>query len=296
MDKKVLSQMWTKLEGVHRLPTLPEVYMKVGKAINDPAISAQKLAKIILMDQGLTASILRFVNSAYFGFRQQVNSISQAIMLLGFSAIHDFVLSVSLMEIFPIDDKEQGSFRGRGYWEHSIAVAVASRLIADELEYPNRETVFIGGMIHDIGRVVLKLVEPKRFLNAVNRSLQEQTFLLDGEVMEFGFTHAEVGSLIAGMWHFPDIFAGIIAYHHMPSKVLNPDMSKPVTIIHLADCLTRALEYGFSGESLVPPIDTAACEAAGITTEMIPKILTRLQEEFAPARDSIMVIAEEGKH
>lgn len=288
MDPKALVQVWNKLSQIGKLPTLPEVYMRVRKALEDPDITAQKIGNIILMDQGLTASVLRLANSAHFGFRRQVSSIKQAIMLLGFNAIRDFVLSVSLMGIFPARDDPESPFQQRSYWEHSIAVAVGSRIIAEDLGYNAPETVFVGGLIHDIGRLILNIIDPDAFKKTLIGAAEEKIFVFDAEVRAFGFSHNEVGHVLAEMWHLPEQLDACIAYHHSPAKVINQELVQPVIIVHVADCLAKALSLGSSGDSLVPPIDEASCEKLRIAPAFLPQIMRRLEDEYPHARDSIL--------
>ncbi len=288
MDPKEFTRIEKKLVQFQSLPTLPEVYGKVRDAIANPNINASELGDIIRIDQGIATSVLRIANSAYYGFTKQIDSISKAISLLGFQAIHDFVLSVSMIGLFPAEDSDMSQFDLRGYWEHSIAVAIASRIIANTVHAPQPETAFIAGLIHDIGRLMLMRIETQRFYRTIEVAINDNIFLLDSEVQEFGFTHNEVGAMLAKKWNLPNILSDSITYHHMP--VASSDEAKlTVSIVHIADALIRALCYGSSSDALlVPPLSHSICQEINFMPDHIQTVMTQIDDEFPSARDAII--------
>jgi len=141
------------LGGIDALPTLPPVIAELTSLLGNPNTSAAQITELVSEDQAMTAKILKLANSAYYGFPSEVATIKQAVVLLGFSSIRDVALSASVVDIFKASLKQQGG-RGRfdlvRFWEHSIGVAVASRILAKRLDIAEAEELFVLGLVHDM--------------------------------------------------------------------------------------------------------------------------------------------------
>ncbi len=289
MDPALKARVLQFLSGIQQMPALPDVYVKVKQAFDNPSVSVEYIANAIRLDQALTLSILRLANSPFFGFRNKISSISQAVMLIGLREIYSIVLSISVMGLFPASkDKSETLFPLRAFWEHSLGVAVAARCIAKKLRYANPEELFVAGLIHDIGKVIEKMYLPNEFLKVCETCKEQQTMFYHAERDIIGFTHTEIGALLAEQWAFPPILYNIVAYHHQPSLIQDVKLNEAVTIVHVADALTRALGIGWSGDPYVPYLDPAifAHLKIDIHSELEP-LLFKIQHEYQSAIQSI---------
>lgn len=257
MDAAVRAKVEKFLANVTQIPTLPDVYLKVKKAVEDPAVSLEYLADAIRYDQALTISILRLANSPFFGFRQKISSISQAIMLIGLREVYSLVLSVSIMGLFPIHENEDEElFPARKFWEHSLAVGIAARLVGSVMGVAHPEELFVAGLIHDIGKLIEKIHAPEQFQEVCKRVRSENRMIVDVEQEVLGFTHAEVGQILAETWKFPELLITTTGCHHRPATVKDAKMAEGTAVVLLADSLVRAMRLGWAGDPFVTPLNT----------------------------------------
>ncbi len=144
-----------------QVPSLPEVFYKFKKAVDDPDASFEELSRIISSDSGLTTHLLRIVNSPFFGFSDQVETIPHAIGIIGRDQLNDLVLSTCVLNRFKHISPRALDIKL--FWEHSIACGLASKIIATHLEVGNPDSIFVGGLLHDIGRLVIGINIPDKF-------------------------------------------------------------------------------------------------------------------------------------
>ncbi len=276
------------LNDIPKLPTLPDVYMHVKDAVADPRMTASKLGEIILTDQGIAVQVLRLANSAYYALRKEVKSITQSISMLGFNVIHDFVLSVALMGIFPEKDDPDSPFSMLSYWEHSIAVAQGSKIIAEKINYAAPETAFVSGLIHDMGRLLMYAYFADEFKAAITYAKEQDISMVVAEDKFFDVTHNELGYALAKKWDLPEFLGCAMAYHHEPIKVAKFDSMIPTTIVHVANCLAIALELGYSGDTVIPQLSQAACDRIQLSPSYIGPIMRLLENDFYHVKNAIL--------
>lgn len=135
------------------IPSLPEIFYQFKQAIDDPESSFEEIGEIISNDPGLTARLLKIVNSAFFAFPQQIETISHAIGIVGREQLNDLVLSTVVMAQFK--DIPQNLIDMESFWRHSIACGLSARIIASQKREANPERFFVAGLLHDIGLVVM---------------------------------------------------------------------------------------------------------------------------------------------
>jgi HD-like signal output (HDOD) protein len=255
-----------------QIPSLPDVYYEFKEAMDDPEGSFEEISNIIATDLGLTARLLRIVNSAYFGFPSQIETISHAIGVVGLEQLNNLVISTVIMERFKgIPDSVMNM---DSFWRHSIACGLAAKIISSHKEEDNTEKYFVAGMLHDIGRLIIAMAAPFNILSVFMRCKSENIPLQEAEKDVLGFTHADVGKHLLKTWGLPVFHQESVGNHHEPDTKSN--FSKEASIIHVADHIVNNLELGDSGESPFPsPMHPAAWETlrlpAGITMERLNK-------------------------
>ncbi len=258
---------------------LPTVYFKVDEAINDPCKSNHHLSQIINEDAVLAAKLLRIANSALFNFPSRIDTISRAITVIGTQQLRDMVLSCSVIKTFnhlPADLVDMDSF-----WRHSMATAVAARLLATYCKELNVERYFVAGLLHDIGQLVLFSEIPDLICEVIQKARSMQLLLQDVELDMVGFTHADVGALLMKSWQLPECLEETVGYHHMPDSA--KVSIKEVAIVHVADLMTTALQLGRSGEFYAPELNNEAWQSLGLSANVIPLIIQQLERQYQDA-------------
>ncbi|RLB55913.1 MAG: hypothetical protein DRI34_09895 [Deltaproteobacteria bacterium] len=206
MAKPAAQRVLSRLDD---LPPLPRNTMRLGEIIEDPASTPLQLAQVIEQDAALAARVMRLANSAYCAVSSGVDNLERAVCLLGFSTIHHIALCLQSLQILG----SQGPPPPEQLMEHSLQVACASQLLAERLKLPLPQRFFAAGLLHDIGRLALYVLEPEQAHNWPERAEQEPDRLL-AERQLFGIDHLEAGRLLAGKWKYPRALLGAIANHH----------------------------------------------------------------------------------
>src|SRR5210317_1101707 len=180
------------IEKIDDLPTLPRTVLQITALVNDPKSSAKDLARVITDDQVLTVRLLKLVNSSFYGFPQRISTVTGAIVLLGFDAIRNLLLTTSVFDLFG-NKNSSGRLEHEKFWDHSIGCAVGAKVIGHHLRHDKVEELFVAGLLHDIGKIVEMMFLPRQFseINAIVRS--KNTLMVSAENEILGYTHADVG-------------------------------------------------------------------------------------------------------
>ncbi|MCD6272983.1 MAG: HDOD domain-containing protein [Deltaproteobacteria bacterium] len=274
MEQAKLNRIIRKIED---LPTLPRTVLRITELVNNPRTSAQDLAGVVVDDQVLTARLLRLVNSSFYGFPRKVSTVTGAIVLLGFDAIRNLLLTTSILELFS-NKKRKTGFNREKLWDHSIGCAVGAKIIGSYLKYERIEELFVSGILHDIGKIVEMLFLPKDFAQIVSIVEQENILLFSAEERILGYTHADIGRLLAQRWSLPAKIEAVIANHHQPDAA--DGFMLEAAIIHLADILCRALDIGSGGDHRIPPLNKSAWEVLELNISVIEPIMHEIETEF----------------
>jgi putative nucleotidyltransferase with HDIG domain len=247
MDVK---SFWQKIDGIKELPTLPMIYFKVNKALQNNEASVKGVADIIEMDQAMSSKVLRIVNCAFYGFRSKISSIPHAVMILGFNTVKNAIVSVSILDVFAIKEKFQG-FDVKNFWGHSIAVAVISKYLAEKSRVAPPEDAFIAGLLHDMGKLIMLQNFKDDFGLVWQKQHNDGLSFYDAERATLPVDHAQIGAYLAKKWQFPDSLINAIAYHH-ESKITAPDAGLSVCVI-LANLFAKYKENKLPLDNYVFP-------------------------------------------
>jgi HD-like signal output (HDOD) protein len=257
----------------------PEIFLQIEKVINDPGSSARQVAHIVSQDPGLSAKLLKIVNSAYFGFQQQIDTVTRAVTILGTQDLSNLVLGTSVMALFreiPASLMNMSLF-----WEHSLACGICARLLARYKNFSGLERFFIAGLLHDVGKLIIFKQLP-RWSDAVLRTIPESDLLYyEVERLVLGFDHAQVGAALADQWHLPaTLEQGLGRHHHS----LQFPPSAEAAVISLADAIVNALGFGNSGERRISPELNEIFEflslPGGTMESLVPLVGRQVEETF----------------
>jgi len=260
------------------LPSLPTIYAQISEAIRKPTSSAHDIGDVISKDTSLSVRLLKIVNSTFYGFPSKIDTLSRAVTIMGTRQLSTLALGMNIMDVFkniPSDLIDMKSF-----WEHSIACGISSRIIAGYKNIQNTERIFVGGLLHDIGRLILYSYIPIHGRNALLRAKHTDDLLHKSEYEIMGFDHTIIGGLLLKKWNLPITLENIVKYHHAPQKYKDP--LEPA-IVHLADIITNALGMGSSGERFVPPLDTDAWQCIGLSENILALTITQMDRQIQEA-------------
>lgn len=227
--------METIVDRIDTLPMLPAMVNRVMEVIYDPESSPQDLSQVIQQDQALTATILKFANSAFFGFSRKVGTIKHAVTVLGFAEIQNLVLGQAVCNTFKTMNAFE-RFDLNRFWEHSFVCGLAATIIGGRQNRVNKD-YFVAGLIHDVGKLVLFLFQPEVYIQIIERTGAYPNHLTMLEKEAFGFSHDDVGMKLVEKWLFPDNLVAAVGYHHDPLASGKQVMFS--TVIHMADILTH---------------------------------------------------------
>ncbi len=200
---------------IDELPTLPVVLPKLLSLIESDQGNFTRATDVILSDPSLTSKILKVANSAYYGFSQQITTLKGAVALLGFSMVKSLALSMGVFHTLP-GSGEGNHFSQKGLWVHSLAVAtVMAELDKRFGEKDGSEHIFVTGLLHDIGKIVLAHFFSDIFqqvLDEIHEAKDEEYYEIERSVI--GFDHGEIGAMLLERWKFPEVICNAVALHH----------------------------------------------------------------------------------
>jgi putative nucleotidyltransferase with HDIG domain len=225
-----------KICATRDLPTLPIIAQKILLLRNDDENLAEKLGTIISNDQSLSARVLTLANSAYFGHRAQIGTIKHAVVVIGTSMLRKFSLGVVVPRGLGRGPRERETF-----WRHSLMAANAASTIAKRCRMPNTELCFMGGLLHDIGKLVLDTNMPDQYRQVEALVKSEKHSLIDAEHRIFETDHTEIGAWMAERWQLPAELVQSIGFHHS-LEFASLQHSQIVAIVHAASLCAEAAE------------------------------------------------------
>lgn len=265
--------------NVLKVAALPAVTVKFSEAIRDPLTSNQDLENIVSEDSALAAKVLMIANSALFNFPSKIDTIANAITIIGHKQLSEIILSCSIVGMFK--DIPQGVIDMDLFWRHSIAVATAARILASSRREQNIEKFFTAGLLHDIGKLIIFVEAPKDAVEVLKQCDEKNELMYKVEKDVLGFDHAKLGAMLLKKWKLPEEVVSAVYYHHMPS-ISSGNIVAPA-IIHIADMMTHALQFGSSGEKFVPTLNEKAWKSLDLDLEVISPVLEQLNVQYAEA-------------
>jgi len=272
-----------RVRTIEGLPPFPATHAEIMKLAKSEDASGEDLAEQIQMDPSFVATVLKLANSSYYGFSKKTDSLVQAVTRLGMEEIANLVMSAQVFENLGGMDEGNG-LDIKEFWKHSVGTAFVARAVAKKLQ-TEVEAAFLGGMLHDLGKIVLDRYFADFYVSVVELVQEESISIHQAERDVMGITHAEVGGQLAEEWKFPKNYLNSITYHHNPKNTRRHQ--RLVCVIHLSDVICRELGYGSGGDDNVPNIDESVMDRFTLGDRGI-KILKEAAEEDLANADSFI--------
>ncbi|NPV90334.1 MAG: HDOD domain-containing protein [Firmicutes bacterium] len=264
--------------SVKEIPALPAVTTRVLQLTDDPESTVRDLNDVIAQDQSLTAKVLRLANSAYYGFQRRISSVSEAIVLLGFSTIRSLVLAASVYNLLgrPLAGYalEPGEL-----WKHSQASAMTARLLAQRVKYRHVEQAYTAGLLHDIGKLIMSHHLQKQYQEVVDKVRREALPFTEVEEQLLGYNHATVGARVAQKWNLPADLVETIELHHQPAFSKKNLVLSSIT--HVADAICMSMGIGLGIDGMYYTFDAKAMETLGLKEDDIEQIMSKVIDSLS---------------
>ena len=263
-------QLRLQVEKVSNLPTLPGIVTRIAEMVDSPETTGRQLGREIAKDQVISAKVLKLVNSGFYGFSEPISTIQHAVTLLGFNTVKSLVLSSTVLDLM------KDSLPG--LWEHSLACARTCSIIAGHIELDEQEEISTAGLLHDLGKVILRQTMEREFRRIANYIDRADMLFYQAEEKVLGVNHGEMGGWLLEKWALPPKLVEPIVDHHDFRP--NRDYAENTAILHLADILCRAQAFGSGGDRKIPRLAPNVLETLKLTIDDVCEIMGRMQEEL----------------
>ena len=276
---------------VSTLFTLPDLVIRALKVMDSPSASADDLIEVIELDAGLAATILKLANSALYGHLGRVKSLEHAVALIGHKSLRDLVLATSAVQSFhdiPVEFVDMETF-----WDNSITCAVLARLIARHAKLKDVETLFLGGLLHGVGRLVFYARRPVEYREVISKAETMNMAITDAERAVFGFDFSDVGAALLHAWQLPPRL--VVAVRDQTADSTPPEYEKDVAVIQLASCMAMRLAPCLKTQI---PVETYCPDAQAISNMqklgISPAALAEIDLEALAASMEVIEIIHPG--
>ncbi|MBN2157978.1 MAG: HDOD domain-containing protein [Spirochaetes bacterium] len=284
MDQNIKQQLDVIVSRIDQLPPLPEVATKVINMVNNPDVSFKQVAQEIAKNQAMTTNILKLCNSAYFSKGKEITSIDRAIVTLGLKEVKDIVMLVAAKPVLmkPVIGYDLGQGE---LWKQGLAVATMSRDIA--LAKKRKEladVVFTGGIIHNVGKVVIALFVQQAFKQILDMVMSQNMPFHIAEKEVMGYNHQEIGEKILEKWNFPPVLRSIVRFYQDPE--ISPEEHRlEVSIVHIANAICLMSGVGIGSDGLYHEIKDAAIKKTGLTQSDLEALYGKTPDILKQIRD-----------
>lgn len=238
-----------QIQSLIGLPTLPTIALEIQNIMREDKLSVVQTVPVIEQDPSLAMKILKVANSAFYGMSQKVNSLRQAVVIIGMRELAGIVLGFSVLKSMT-NSGNNSAVNWKNFWEHSVAVGHIAELLDEELGIRFSESPYSLGLLHDIGKLVLHRLEPVKYEEAYNLSMSEQISMIQAESIIFGITHQQAGMWISEKWGLSGFIQTVNGYHHNPETIEDEDLCLAASLVQLADYITNSIRMNFGYRKL----------------------------------------------
>jgi len=260
------------------LPTIPVVAMKVMQLIESESATAEELAKVVASDPAVAARVLKISNSSFYGCQRQIQTLSHAIVVLGSATLKSLVVAASVKQVY-----QPYGLTEKMLWEHSFGAGLASRMIARETRLVSEEEAFLGGLFHDIGKIIMNTMDKQKFQGVMQRCYNDGLTFEVAERQLYPYTHSEVGGLVIKKWNFPDMLMHAVLNHHTFEFAEDEDSYQIslTCVVGLADLFCHKAGIGIrEPDEGLDLLQTVPAQRLGLDQQRMDALLESFEEAF----------------
>ena len=274
------------LGGVEGLVSPPDVCMRMFELIHSPSTSVTDIANLVSVDPNLTTRVLRMANSAFYRFRRKIDTVSRAITVIGTTELYQLVLSISAVKSF--NNLPNELVKMETFWRHSIYTGLLARALAVRADVLHPERLFVAGVMHDIGSLILYHQRPEAMRDILVIAEGDEEVMYQAEMDRFGFSHASVAAYLMDSWQLPEELIFSIKWHHQPELAEKAGME--AHILFLANHLVNESEQGnFMGSPRTDiAIPEAMLEVVGLSEDELFFAFEEAAEQFSSTLESMI--------
>lgn len=270
------------VERVNSLAPLPGTAIRLMSVINDPHSAMEDIIECVRYDQAVTSAVLRICNSAFSGLQRRISSIHEALTYVGTAKLVQLVMGVHARSLFTGEQKGYGLAPGV-LWRHSVAVALASAEFARRIKLPDEHTAYTAGLLHGIGKMVLNEYVADEFARILELVSNEGRSFNEAETEVIGFSHEEIGAVVADHWRLPPVIVRCIRYHHQPGALDPPDPF--VDVVYLASCVCLMMGIGLGEDGLCYRTDARVLARHGLHEQDMERVGIEVLSELGRLQD-----------
>ncbi|MSR15831.1 MAG: HDOD domain-containing protein [Gammaproteobacteria bacterium] len=271
------------IHEVRDLAPLPKAYFQIQQLINDANSDLDDLTKVIVNDPGLTSRILRISNSAYVGLSSKVDTIGRAIQILGLNQIHDLALAdAAVGSLQKIQSKALNPY---DFWRGSMYAAIVARVLAKRCKVQNAERLFVSGLFHQIGNLLLAVKDPPAYSALRDGAIRRQIPLAQAQREELGYDYAEASAELLTHWRLPETLMEPVRYH---TREIPGNFALDTAIIHLAAAFSRAAMWKSDADEPVPAFDLRAMNLTNLDEAMVEELMTEADQQLIEAMSLLL--------
>jgi putative nucleotidyltransferase with HDIG domain len=230
------------LDHLSGLPPFPKVTIKLLAMLEDDTISVDDLSRIISADPSLVLKVLHLANSPFYMVSKPVESVKEAVMVLGINTIKSITTAASVQKGLAAVKPRTDAFDMLGFWRHSYATAISANKLGRQSDPMIADTLYVAGLIHDIGKVIMAYYWPEVWKGIVNSLQVSSESFLEVEQRLFHWSHTQIGAQLCRNWQFPDKIVSLVEHHHDTNTPTTPSHLR---LLLLAHCLSNHSGFGF---------------------------------------------------
>ena len=275
------------VKGVIKLVSLPEIFIRVNQVMEDPKHDAKQLGDVISHDPALTARILRIVNSAYYALAVKIELVSRAVSVIGEQDLRNLILATSAVDVFKRMPNQLVDIDL--FWRHSVHTGIVARLLSRQCNILHGERLFVAGLLHDIGKLVLYYKETELSQQVLLHASENDGAVFRSEQEIIGYTHADVGGALIDALQLADTLKEVVTYHHHPLKAKKYSME--ASLVHIADCVVNSLGSDSKIDKHLldgnPGFEPQTLKVTGIDLAILPEVMGKAWEQAGDVLDII---------
>jgi HD-like signal output (HDOD) protein len=237
------------INRVREFPTLPTIYSSLMDLMQNPRTTSVELAHLLTQDQASSSKLLKVANSAIYGLQGRINTVSQAILYIGFDEVKNIVTALTIIKLFNTVNS-RSEINPVDLWKHSIGVGIITRQIGKSTGIRNLENYFLSGILHDLGKLVFLKMIPAEYSQVMEYSINNKVTIREAENKLLGITHTVIGEMLTEKWRLPNSIKNAIRYH--TTGMVDNTFDHLVGTVHIANIVANMYGMGYSWENIVP--------------------------------------------